>query len=193
MRCRTLDADILTAIVASDALLYSLACFFVCSAASLLNFSRSLRYSSPMLATKASSGSGSCKSWRMAIKTIAEERRCRRSLACAFRFCLLCFSNCTRTCDRLCAWLPRFCLQDADAQITVVIDVRMIDGCLEANLGALERVLDREVDLKVESSALVRRLGRLNSGTTGLQSATCAANVWATSTPLTPFTLAVHL
>lgn len=52
-------------------------------------------------------------------------------------------------------WLPVLHTDDRQADLTFLIDVGMVDFCLEGDLGRLKRVLCREDDLNPKCSFII--------------------------------------
>lgn len=55
----------------------------------------------------------------------------------------------------LSGWLPVLGADDGQADLALLIDVGVVDLCLEADLGRLERILCWEVDLNAEGTFIV--------------------------------------
>lgn len=56
-----------------------------------------------------------------------------------------------------CGWLPVLDADDGQADLTLLVNVGVVDFCLESDLGWLERVLCREDDLNAKGSFVIRR------------------------------------
>lgn len=52
--------------------------------------------------------------------------------------------------------LPVFGANDRQAHLALLVDVRMVDFCLEANLWRFERILSGKVDLDPKGALVVR-------------------------------------
>ena len=63
----------------------------------------------------------------------------------------------TLTRCRLCARFPRFGFQNTNAKVSIAVDVWVVDGCDEANLGSLEGIFNREVNGQLEATSDVWR------------------------------------
>ena len=55
-----------------------------------------------------------------------------------------------------CSRLPVLRTDDGQAHLTLLIDVRVVDASLEADLGWLKRVLGRERDFYLEGTLIIR-------------------------------------
>lgn len=56
-----------------------------------------------------------------------------------------------------CGWFPVLRVDDRQADLTLFVNVWVVDFCLENNLGGLERVVCREGDLNPKCSLFIRR------------------------------------
>ena len=65
-----------------------------------------------------------------------------------------------------CGWLPVLDADDGQADLAFLVNVGMVDFCLESDLGWLERVLCREDDLNAKGSFVIRRELLENTHTT---------------------------
>lgn len=53
---------------------------------------------------------------------------------------------------RLCGWLPVLCCDDGQAHLALLVHVGVVDAGLEGDLGRLEGVLGRELDVDPEGA-----------------------------------------